>query len=258
MAGESTNQNQNDQDPGLLNNDPASQQQQDPNAGGSGQGLTGLTEADVRRIALEVAKPAAQSEAYKAENRINQNVQVDLDKIMNVLKATNPNLKLDQVSPEQIRDAQRRVALDEVADQMLGGQFPQGTAQSAQGGRQPAGSQTDNIGYVKLRLEEVFAEEGESLFAEDPESQGLPDPKTVSTGQMVVEVRKAVQAKKARMATNPKARMAPQGMGAAVGGLVSQYQAEKAKIPRGASGHKPLQELKMKYERMGVNLADLD
>lgn len=254
--------NQKDPNSGLLGNDPASSQQ-DPQGQqqASGGGQQGLSEADVRRIATEVAKPAAQSEAYKAENRMNQNVRSQGDQIQNIIKVLqrqNPNLKLGGLSEEQIRNAQREMVMNDVADRMLGGNVPGAPAGSTQqppqgvGGGQQGSGPTVNTEYLRIRLEEVFYEEGETLYGEDPETKNLPDPNTVTTGQMIGEIRKAVQEKKQRLLTNPQARIPSQASGANVGGLVSQYQQEKAKLPRGQARAKQLQELRMKYQKMGA------
>jgi hypothetical protein len=261
MAGE--NPNPSNLPSGLLGNDPANPQPPQGTAGGQGEGGQGLTEADVRRIVEQVAKPLAQSEAYKAENRVNQNVQGQINDIASTIAALqkqNPNLKLSEITPEQIRAAQQDSVIRQIADSILSGQGPQGPtaqptttrgqSQGQGGGGQGQMNLTQNdIAYLQLRGEEIFAEEGLVLDEQDPEAQTLD---LTGRGQYLVSLRKAVQAKKERFAANPQAQLAPLGAGQAQG-LIQQYQTEKAKLPRGEQGHLKRQELKIKYQKLGVD-----
>lgn len=259
------NPNQAIQDSGLLGNDPASQGQNDGTAAGSNQGTQGLSEADVRRIALQIA----QSTASKAENRVNQKVQGQVGEIKATIASLarqNPNLKLSEISEEQIRNAQREAVINSIADQMLNGEVPGQNAQIAAANRtQPqgqAGQQSvqmnltpSEMDAIKIRAEEIFAEEGTEVYAEDPEAADID---TTSRGRMLVTLREAAKKKAVRLSTNPQARIPSQGVGAAGGSMVAQFQADKAKLPRGQARPKALQELRMKYQKMGLKDNELD
>jgi len=60
------------------------------------------------------------------------------------------------------------------------------------------------------------------------------------------------------MAANPQSRIGAQGKGAGTGGLINQYRTEKSKLPRGPAHAKQLQELRMKYQKMGADVTQLE
>ena len=260
MAGENT-QNQQDPKPnntmGSIVGNSGSQIQGEGNQ--TAQGVAGLTVEDVRRIVQEEARPLAQSEAYKAEDRVNRKMEplaTSVQGIVGILREQNPNLSLNKVTDEQIRRAQEEAVVRNLAQGILQGKAPSslvsqnGQPQGQQGSGQ--GNHSVDMSYLINRTEEIFIEEGLRLDPNDPEASEIPQLGAVPNAQIVVSIREALRKKKARLEADPNARIASQVSGGS-GDLVDSYNTEKAKLPRGQARAKALQELRMKYQRMGVD-----